>query len=439
MIDILLINSPIYDEKSLEKENFLPPLGLGYIATNLLNNKISVKIIDAVYENYVCEDIHNIIVQESPKFIGINIFSVNYTLVKKIIEKCESSSTFIIGGKSCDFLYENIIEFKTKNKIIVVIGEGDYITSDIVKEKILEKPIICRNNREVYKVDRNSIYYPKDLGRLKLNRKLFENRSIENIYGLYEESIITSRGCLYNCAFCGGAMELNKEITVRENVVSCIKEDIVDIQNVDKNVQCIRVLDDLFLKNEKSMLDAIDVFSCFRLKWRAMAHIQSFNSVSDDIINSLRQSGCIELEIGIESGNDEIRKKINKIGNADSVYCCIMRLLKLGINIKGYFIFGFPEESEQAMNDTMKLFYRLSENSTSYKGTFRGSAFQFRPYHGTKIYYQLIERGISDLSFSINEGIDSRRKQFNITAGNFSLCTEMKISEFINEINKRGK
>ena len=82
MKKVLLINSPIYDRKVADNEDYLPAFGLAYIATGLKDNNIDVKIIDAVYNNYTVVDLLNIIDKEMTGFVGVNIFSINFILVK---------------------------------------------------------------------------------------------------------------------------------------------------------------------------------------------------------------------------------------------------------------------------------------------------------------------------------------------------------------------
>lgn len=119
---------------------------------------------------------------EQPDAIGINIFSVNFDLVKNLIEECKVKTKFIIGGKSTRFLYPEIIKFNTFNEINVTIGEGEYITKDIIEGTVRENSIVKINNRNVYLVNNNSKYFPISLDALKLNRKYFKGRTILNHY-----------------------------------------------------------------------------------------------------------------------------------------------------------------------------------------------------------------------------------------------------------------
>ena len=99
LCETLFINSPLFRDSHQENgEDKLPPLGLGYIATNLQNNGHKVKLIDAVSSNISIKKIIDIIESTKPKFVAINIFSTNYELVKEIVEHVRIRVNFIIGG-----------------------------------------------------------------------------------------------------------------------------------------------------------------------------------------------------------------------------------------------------------------------------------------------------------------------------------------------------
>lgn len=430
---VLLINSPIYDKKVADKEDFLSPLGLGYIASNLKEE--NVEIIDAVYQNLTVEEILEKIQVEKPDFVGINIFSINYELVKRIIEGCKEKTIFIVGAKSTKFLYKDIINFDTSNKIVITIGEGELIIKDIVHNCVKEKPFYSENNRTVYKVDNNSIYLPQTLEEVKLDRSLFKGREILNHYGKLEEAIVTSRECLYNCAFCGGARSLNSDVKVRTRSKEDVIKELQWIERNNPNCTCIRVLDDLFLKDRTSIIDAIDIFSKFKFSFRARAHAMSFKD-ANDLLPLLKESGCLEIEMGIESGSDVIRKKINKTGSVKLVKETIMTLLDNGINVKGYFMYGLPNETEENCLETYDLAKELTEYSYNTDAIFKTSAFQFRPYHGTELYNMINEK----IEYTHDDGLASLlgRKQFNFTAGNYSNCDTKILRQLIIETNELG-
>jgi radical SAM superfamily enzyme YgiQ (UPF0313 family) len=254
-----------------------------------------------------------------------------------------------------------------------------------------------------------------------------------NHYNQKEASIITSRGCMYNCAFCGGASSLNGNGKIRFRNNSDIRNEIFDIIKIHPSVTSIRVLDDLFLRNEESIRNATELFNQYpNLTWRGMAHILTFPKLFGTL-PQLKASGCRELFVGIESGSETIRKRINKPGSPKDVVDVITMLLVAGIDIKGYFMYGFPDETTDEADETFALASELDRIANNTEGNLRLSVFQFRPYHGTQLYNEIESRGISIGSMKSNEGLNAviGRSQFNFHSGNYSNIEDEALRGYI--------
>ena len=427
-----LINSPMFFEETVSEDN-LPPLGQGYIATYLNKSGIPVAMVDCVRDNLNAYDIVEKINTEKPSFVGINIFTQNYEIVKYIVENISTDSVLFIGGQSVKYLYNQIIQWNTVNICNVIIGEGELIIPEICKGKCIENPSVVFENKKVYKVDKNSIYFPQDISDIELNRKVFKNELLLNHFKQKEASIITSRGCVFDCAFCGGAKSLNSDVLPRMRNKQSIINEINELISIYPELESIRILDDLFLRSPKSFDVAINIFSKYNhLTWRGMAHVVSLKN-SVEKLPKLHDCGCRELFIGFESGSSRIREKINKLGTCEDILYVSEKVLACGIDLKGYFIFGFPGETESDFKNTLNLALQIKKISEKTKGVFRSSVFQFRPYHGTKLYNELTEQGI-DLSpcvpnDKINEMIG--RKSFNFSSGNYSCESDEILNKYI--------
>ncbi len=156
-----------------------------------------------------------------------------------------------------------------------------------------------------------------------------------------------------------------------------------------------------------------------------MAHVQTFKGVSVEELIELKNSGCDELFIGVESGSPKILKSINKTNKVDVIQNNLINVLKAGIAIKAYFIYGFPDETIEDMELTYQLAYRLSQAAKENNTHFRTSVFQYRPYHGTAIYETLIDEGHNpyDITSIIHDDKLSGlvdRLQYNFHSGNYS-------------------
>ena len=437
MKKFVLINSPLFWERTDEEEEYLSPLGIGYIATYLKKAGLEVTLLDSVKERLGVEDILKQVSEIKPEFVGINVFTQNYELVKYIIEKMSIQCECFVGGQVVKSIYETILDWQTSNKINIIIGEGELIIPAIVLENCEEKPIEYLDNKFVYKVDRNSQYFPEDISNIYLDRSFLKNEIINNHYGEKEAAIITSRGCAYDCAFCGGARGLNKDISIRMKDVESVKYEIAEICDLYPDLQSIRILDDLFLRNETSISQAADIFKKFpQLHWRGMVHVLSLIYCLDKV-KLLKNCNCKELFIGIESGSNTIRKRINKLGDISSVIAVIRELLINGIDVKGYFMYGFPDETQEDMEETYKLACELRNISEKCEGTFRPSVFQFRPYHGTRLYNEILEKGIDIPNCHYNSSYTLKgRSQFNFCSGNYSRVPDELLEEYIVKTQK---
>lgn len=429
----ILFNSPIFWDSTQENEQYLPPLGLGYIATYLEKAGINVEIIDCVKGRKSVSEIISIINKTQPDYMGVNIFTQNYEIVKHIIENIEADCVCFIGGQAVKSIYQELLQWNVKNRLNIIIGEGEFIIPQLVMGNCIQRPEEQEGQKYVYRVNVDSPYFPDDISDLYLNRKYLGNEIIVNHYGEKEIAIITSRGCAFDCAFCGGAKSLNRDVTTRIRTEESVIQEIGDALLVYPDIKSVRILDDLFLRNSRSIDMANDIFSQFsQLSWRGMAHVLSLSGAMDKV-KELRKGKCRELFIGIESGSETIRKRINKLGNIENILSVSREILQNGIDLKGYFIYGFPKETKEDFQKTYELAVKIKEISKNSPGTFRTSVFQFRPYHGTQLYNEILKDGGIIHGCKFNDIISrfERRSQFNFDFGNYSMESDEVLNEYI--------
>lgn len=433
--EVVIFNSPLYHDAFDDGETYLPPLGQGYIVTNLRQHNIVAELVDCVYEHLGVSEIINIINQGTFLYVGFNIFSVNMLLVREILTGISREVHIFLGGKAIEYLWEDILYWNIHYPITFIIGEGEKIFPALISQNCKEAPVFDDGLNKVYLVHKASLYYPTDLNHIYLDRTLFRNREILNRHGKYEACIIASRGCIYDCAFCGGAVSANPNITARVRGYDSLWAEINNIINICPEVTSIRVLDDLFLRNRKGIIDACTLFSSFpQLHWRCMAHVNTFIH-NLDLVTDMKTSGCDEVFIGIESGSPEIRLHIHKLGTPQNVIDVVRGLVTAGIHVKGYFICGFPDETEEQLQETLNLATILRNIAMSAIGNFRPVVFQFRPYHGTELFNRLTQVG-ADISYSRRERLTSSKQQYNFSAGNFSYVSDDVLKQYITQIGQ---
>ncbi|WP_084612209.1 radical SAM protein [Thermocrispum municipale] len=160
--------------------------------------------------------------------------------------------------------------------------------------------------------------------------------------------------------------------------------------------------------------------------WDATGRINVLNRASDAVLDTLAANGLREVALGIESGSERMLKLIDKRIDPSMTHSVVRRLTERGIGVKGYFILGFPTETEAEIDQTVRLVHELWEIADGQPGSFRASAFEYRPYPGTPDWERLMKTGkytpeqllnysAVDLTSSGEEAAMRERDEFNFS------------------------
>ena len=118
-------------------------------------------------------------------------------------------------------------------------------------------------------------------------------------------------------------------------------------------------------------------------RWVCTGRVDAVLSMDDDVLRFLRQAGLISVFFGIESGSSKILKLINKGITPETALKLNVRLRQEGITPHYSFMAGFPTETEEDVQKTMKLMHRLKwENPQAVIWRLN----QYTPYPGTELF-----------------------------------------------------
>lgn len=415
----------------MQHEDSLPPLGLCYLATSVKNAGLDVELLDAVAVDCGTEGVISAIQSAHPEFVGLNVFTTNLELVQKIVT-ASFDAHIIIGGPAISALIDIVLGWETVNSITVIEGEAEHALPAFLKGQIVSQPWSARMDRSVLRIPAGHSHFPCNID-LPLRREFLQNEPIfDAIWNITEAHIITSRGCGYNCAFCAAARSVN-QLPIRFRSEEDIRKEIEQIRILMPNTNCIRIIDDLFIRNRSAIERACSLFRDTGLSWRAMAHVNGFRGMERSLYVEMRRSGCLELFVGVESGNPVRRKAIGKPTEIEPTINMVTNLLRSGISVKAYFIFGFPGETEQEMEETYTVARKMANAALKEEASFRTSVFKFRPYHGTQIYNELVASGVKvgRITGDSQLSADSGRSQFNFMSENYSCVDIDTLNAFI--------
>lgn len=203
---------------------------------------------------------------------------------------------------------------------------------------------------------------------------------------LYNNIIVTSRGCPFKCEFCYNSCDY----TIKKYRFRPIENVLAEVKALKRNR--IMFIDDNLFGNISWTEELIKNLKPLNLYWHAAV---SANIVKHpDLIQRMASSGCKSLFIGFESINNKSIDSIHKTQNNINEYDKLIELLHDNrIMINASLVFGFDYDTKDTFDQTLEwLISNKIETMTAHILT---------PYPGTKIYNRLIqENRIFDFDLS---------------------------------------
>lgn len=441
--DLILVNSPMRDYGLRPKDDYevLPPLGLGYIATKANQDGYNVGLLDSEHQGTGLRKLIDILNEVHPRYVGINVLTPTRTVALEITRGLDWDINLVVGGAHASAMPEKtLLEFSNlHHRTVLISQEGELPVSALLNgvPKELVPNLFWIDDSGVMR--KNKVEVSSDLDLIPiLNRAFLANDpSRDRRTRLIESKVITSRGCPFNCSTCAGAREVNKtNALLRNRSPQKIAEEIRDLVE-GYGCQSIRFVDDIFISSEKrsrSILDAIHNIGVNSLIWDANGRANILARFKPYFLDYLKDHGANEIAIGIESGSERLRERINKQVSEEDIRLSIAELTKRGIHIKGYFMIGLPTETKEETEATLAFARDLTESSNTF---FRASIFIFRPYPGTKEWNYLLGMGFTEKSllsmYASGEG--ERSKHEVMTTQKYAELNPEQLQQLLIEYN----
>jgi radical SAM superfamily enzyme YgiQ (UPF0313 family) len=329
--------------------NALPPLGVLGIASYLEAKGIQVDVIDFS----ISPDAR----VEAGRYdvIGFSINISNRQPSLQVIDSIRRSypdQHLIAGGPLCMSNPEILTQSGHLDAIFTCEGEEalfEYLTSE---DKASVKGIYLKNGSDYHFTGVRA--WIKDLDTLPFPAfdKVDMNKySSVPKQGRPVSSMMTSRGCPFSCIFCSHAMGRKWRPRSPENVVEEIKWQVYEF-----GVREICVYDDNFSLNQERAEAICDLL----IKEQLPLTLQFSNglradSLDERLLAKLRKAGTWLIGLAPESGNPDVMKKIKKGFDHSQVIAVRKECKRLGIKNHGFYMVGFPFESRQDIEDTVRF------------------------------------------------------------------------------------
>jgi len=241
--------------------------------------------------------------------------------------------------------------------------------------------------------------------------------------------IFASRGCPYACTFCESKSMWTRKVRYRspENIVAELK--IMKKFGINR----VNFDDDTFgvsKKNIKAMNDLIhDELPNMTYTCETVVQLAK----DENVVRDMKHGGCTGTFVGIESGNNEILKKIKKTQTREECIKAMRNLQKYGIESHAFMMVGFPSETEETFKETMDFIPELRPDSVIFS--------IFTPYPGSDIYEECKREGIIDGDFDLS--LYNHQSPLNCFTKNIPkerfYELRHKAMKFVDNYNKKAK
>ncbi len=333
-----------------------PPLGLGYIASALRKTGYQVSFLDNQILRLNSNAIENEIRRINPDVVLLSAMTPLWPGLVTLSSLIKGISPKIIVGIGGPHLSAYPRESLSNESIdFGVYGEGECAILEILKAirngKALDDvkgcvfrqdgKIIVNSQRDVIG-DLDSVPFP-DIDVFPY-RKYFALSVRQPFF-----TMVTSRGCPYACKFCFQEYLGRYRTRSPENVIEEMQ------MLVDKyKVQEIIIFDETFAVEEERVLKICELIrkKGMRFKWDIRTRVDLLNVA---VLESLKSAGCYRINLGIESGDQDILCKMNKGFTVSEIIEKVNLARKFGFELRGYFMFAYPGETYKNICETIEF------------------------------------------------------------------------------------
>ena len=429
---VLLVNPPFY--RLLGSHYNANSLGIAYIASYLNQNGHDAWLYNADYVNQreyaeireifdsfvnyvdffnnendpIWEEVSQKIIDFNPKWVGYTSYTANVNaidIISKKVKKMNPQVKQVIGGTHATL--DGLVLDKLKSIDFSIRREGEEAMLSLVNGND-PKSISGVVSRQGMGLCNNG-----DSKVIKLIDDLpFPER--DKLYGIPDSEkpfvdvsyICSIRGCPYRCNYCASPYSWKRDKTqyrspesvisemkhIKENHWNTKKQFDFSASSNTQSKQSLKIkdntivyfVDDVFTikkKRVKTILKQM-INQNLNMDWKCEARTDHFD---EEICELMSKAGCKRVKLGFETGSDRILKEIQKDETKEDMRRGARMLKEAGVPITAYFMTGFPGETNEDLKQTIEFAKEIEADYYSLS--------VMAPYFGTKIYYDLIERG----------------------------------------------
>jgi len=383
-------------------DHIQPSLGLAYLAEGI-RDRHEVFILDCIKEDINPNEFaHQVLENFRPDLVGIQCYTFDLGNVRKLLRATKDWNpdiVTVVGGahissdpiRAFDNLHEDL-DFAFAGEAETGFPKFiDMLDDPEIESDFHSIPGLVWKNDQEYVVNPGNM--EDDLDRLGdpawdlIRPDLYPESQHGAFFNQFPIApIITTRGCPYSCTFCSAPILSGKKL--RHHSKEYVLRNISNLYH-NYGIREFHIVDDNFTQDiEYAKVIVRGILSLNLDISLAMPNGIRMDYLDDELLELLKEAGLYLVSIAVESGNDEILKKMKKGTNVHKIHRDVKLIKKHGFDIAAFFILGFPEETLETIQDTIDLSMKLP--------LLRSNYFTYLPLPGTESYHHLEETGEID-------------------------------------------
>lgn len=389
----------------------LPPIGLLSIGAVLEAHCYQPKIFNLLAHPESLHDFTSELrtLTDTPLMVGFTVFTetVKSTFgAASAVRAAFPDTTIVFGGPHSTFCPEELLSHSDVD--YVIRGEGEPAVVELLEH--------LRHRGLPLSEIRGLVYRDPD-GRLIYNESRPFQSDLDELpipsYHLTKRPallmIIASRGCPGQCTFCasGAVSGAAYRMHSAEFLFSVVHE------YLPEGDRGFAVMDDTFTVNKKRTLRFCRLLHASGRNYGVWSIKSRADHVSEDVVRELAAAGCSSVHIGVESGDDEVLKKIGKNITVAKVRRAVEVCLRHHVNIEASFMIGHHCDTLETIEKTMILALALQKIcivaisiSTAYPGTYlynHAAELNVRLFNHDWVSYNLMTPTYDTPNFTAND------------------------------------
>jgi anaerobic magnesium-protoporphyrin IX monomethyl ester cyclase len=399
--DVLLTHSYhlYYDRKQVRKMQPYPPLGTLYAAALLRNAGLSVAVFDTMLRDPE-QGFQQALQEHRPRIVVV--YEDNFNFLTKmcltrmrevaysILEASQcAGATVVVNGSDAS---DHALDYLRKGFRCVLLGEAEWTLLEVAQSLLKDSgrgltqiaglAYLHDESGELVRTARRPL--TRDLDLLPFPaRDLIDSDQYraawKSSHGFFSLNIVSSRGCPYRCNWCAKPI-YGDTFSVRS--ARSVAEEMRRLK-YDFAAEHLWFADDIFGLRAKWVRDLalevekLDAAVPFKMQSRV-------DLMAVDNVRALRRAGCAEVWLGAESGSQKILDAMDKGTRVDQIAAARENLRQEGIRACYFLQFGYPGETWQDIQKTIKLVHDTRPDDIGVSVSY--------PLPGTKFFQRVQEQ-----------------------------------------------